>query len=77
MYNIHGLVGSGVAALIRGDIGIARLRGNFFSLPFQDEIDGRDFIFGLDGVVGDMVMATMNSDMVGPPVMREMRGFNP
>jgi hypothetical protein len=37
------------------NIGIARLGGNLFPLTLQDEIDGRDFILGLDGIVGNMV----------------------
>ena len=41
-------VWSRVAALILADIGIARLGGNLLPLPLQDEINGRDFIFGLD-----------------------------
>lgn len=52
---IHVLPGLGVAALILGDIGITRLGGNLFPLTFEDEINGRDFVLGLDGVVGDMV----------------------
>ena len=38
MKNIHALVSYGVAALIRGDRGIARLGGHFEPLPLQDQI---------------------------------------
>ena len=44
-----------VAALILADIGIVRLGVNLEPLPFQGEIDGRDFILGLDRVVGNMI----------------------
>jgi hypothetical protein len=43
---------AGVNVLILTDIGIARLGGNFLPLTLQDEIDGRDFILGLDRIVG-------------------------
>jgi hypothetical protein len=41
--------------MTRADIGIARLGGDLLPLTLQDEIDGRDFILGLNGVVGDVV----------------------
>jgi hypothetical protein len=41
--------------LILADVGIARLGGNFEPLTLEDEIDGRDFILGLDCVVSNMV----------------------
>jgi hypothetical protein len=47
-------VSSRVTALILGDIGIARLGGNLFPLTFQNEINGRDFIRGLDRIVRNM-----------------------
>ena len=50
MRKIHVLARSGVTALILGDGGIARLGGNFQPLPFQDEINGGDFILGLDRI---------------------------
>jgi hypothetical protein len=54
-----------VATLILADIGIARLGVNLEPLTFQGEIDGRDFIFGPDCVVGDKAvssLATLTAD---------------
>ena len=41
---------SRVAALILANVGIARIGGNLFPLTLQDEINGRDFILGLDDI---------------------------
>jgi hypothetical protein len=53
----HGCHGWRVAslALIVADIRIARLSGDLLSVPVKGELDGRDFILGLDGVVGHLV----------------------
>ena len=57
-----------VATLILADIGIAHLGVNLEPLTFQDEPDGRDFIFGPDCVVGDKAVssrATLTADRTG------------
>src|SRR5918996_1611301 len=52
--------------LILADVGIARLRGNLQPLALQDQIDGRDFILGLDRVVGDMINGDYELGHGGP-----------
>jgi hypothetical protein len=42
-------------ALVLSDIGAAGIGGNLLPLTLQGEIDGRDFILGLNGVLGNAV----------------------
>jgi hypothetical protein len=41
--------------LIFTDIRVARVGGDLLTLTLQGEIDGRDFILGLHGIVGNPI----------------------
>src|SRR5882724_8734793 len=64
-------VSARVAALIIADIGIARLGVNLEPLTFHGEIDGRDFILGLDRVVRNMINGDDELGHDGPSCSRE------
>jgi hypothetical protein len=61
-------VSARIAALIRADRGIAGLGVNLEPLPFHGEIDGRDFILGLDRLGGHLVNGVDELGHGGPPV---------
>src|SRR6267142_5955965 len=66
-----------VAALVLGDIGIARLRGNFQPLALQDQIDGGDFILGPDRIVGNMINGDHELGHDRPSLSERDAGLSP